>query len=134
MAVQTKSQRDIPTNGGFTPYVILALHNQGGSAKAESVRDEIIRLMNIDQATAERKMPSGQTIVNYRIRWARQMLADTGHLDKDAPRGVWALTPQAEGRVSELDTDENRDQFAKEVAREYNAARSTKGEGAGRSE
>lgn len=127
MTANTKSHGDIPSNVDFIPYLLLALHNKGGRASTKSATAEVIRLMNIDKEIAERKRPPGVKIVSFRIRWARQMLADTGYLDKDAPRGVWVLTSQAMDRVHELDTNESREQFIKDTEREYQILLGKKG-------
>lgn len=114
MAIRTQLQAGVPANADFAPYLLLALHNKGGQANAEDVQDEVIRLMKFDKKIVDKDSQSDTKTILYKIHWARQILADTGYIDTET-RGVWALTSQAKKRISELNTDESRDQFVKEA-------------------
>lgn len=109
--------KSIPSKSDFAPYVLLALHNKGGSAKKKSAVAEVIKLMNIDENFLGRKVSSGESMIENRISWARQMLVEAGYINKET-LGIWALTDKARMRFPELLSDNKRKEFAKEIARE----------------
>lgn len=75
----------------FRP-VIEALNVLGGKATRQQVHEEIIRREAVSQKELDVQNRSGSSSILNQIDWARNYLCYEGMIDKNAPRGTWALT------------------------------------------
>lgn len=73
--------------------VLQALRRLGGSGTNMEIHDEVVSLLDLsdEQVQIPHKAGSNQTMLNYRLGWARTYLRHYGLLENSA-RGVWALT------------------------------------------
>lgn len=76
--------------------ILEILSDHGGSAPKQVVIDEVgkrlaDRLTEVDRD----ELDSGGIRWQSRTQFARLRLADRGLIDKNAPRGTWAITPEA---------------------------------------
>jgi len=75
--------------------ILEILAEQGGSVPKQVVIDEVGRRLDGRLTEADRdELESGGIRWQSRAQFARLRLADRGLIDKQAPRGIWAITPE----------------------------------------
>jgi hypothetical protein len=74
-------------------WIIAALTDRGGSAKAEEVTSYIEKVFGREFTAKEREsIPSGEIRWLKKVHFSRLDMVRGGLLNEDAPRGVWELT------------------------------------------
>ena len=94
-----KEYDKLKSNARFVKWlypVILALRELGGSGQVSEVHDKIIELYNVTEEELAEVNNSGTSVIINDIDWARNYLNYEGFLDKEAPRGIWTLSPLGE--------------------------------------
>ena len=76
----------------FKP-IIDALDDLGGSAPRPVVHKRIVDMCNVKDSELAKKNKSGFSQILNDIDWARNYLTYEGILDKNAPSGIWSLSP-----------------------------------------
>ncbi len=77
----------------YARWIIAALGNIGGNARAEEVTNHIRKVFGQEFTEWDREtISSGQTRWEKHVHWARFYMARSGLLNGNAPRGVWELT------------------------------------------
>ena len=76
----------------FKP-IIDALDDLGGSAPRPIVHKRIVDMCNVKDSELAKKNKSGFSQILNDIDWARNYLTYEGILDKNAPSGIWSLSP-----------------------------------------
>lgn len=87
--------------------VMQALVNLGGSGSTHEIYEEVVKLEKFDDSVLNKPHNperGNQSVINYRLGWARTYLKKAGYLENSA-RGVWALTPKGK-QNQKIDTDE----------------------------
>jgi restriction system protein len=74
----------------FNP-VLLAMHQLGGSASIEELKEKIIEILSLTDDEINEIHRGNVTKLEYRLAWARTYLKKQELLENSA-RGVWALT------------------------------------------
>jgi hypothetical protein len=75
--------------------ILEILAEQGGSAPKQVVIDEVGRRLDGQLTAADRdELKSGGIRWQSRAQFARLRLAERGLIDKQAPRGIWVITPE----------------------------------------
>ncbi|MCX6316859.1 MAG: restriction endonuclease [Bacteroidetes bacterium] len=70
---------------------LAALHDLGGSASVSEIEDFVIEHMKLSEKEVSYIHRGTATMLNYRLRWARNHLKHFGLLENSS-RGVWSLT------------------------------------------
>ena len=98
-----------------------ALRALGGSGAIKAVYQKIQETLKIPDSFLAEKMPgSEQTRFYNEVAWARQYLFWEG-LVESPERGIWALTPKAQGVVlDELDAQKIAEKWAERHKKEPN--------------
>ncbi len=74
----------------------------GGSGHIREIEDQVKQLLNLPDDVLGQLRPDGrQTVIDYRIAWARSHLRSEGFLD-NPQRSVWTLTEAGAARANEL--------------------------------
>jgi len=74
-------------------WIVAALENLGGSARAEEVTNYIQKVFGQEFTGRDREtISSGETRWIKNVHWARYDMTRGGLLNENAPRGVWELT------------------------------------------
>ena len=75
---------------------LVALRNLGGSGRVEEVNGEVIRSQgwSEEQLSVRRKSNDRQSMIEYRLGWARTKLKEIGAI-RNSAWGVWALSEEA---------------------------------------
>ena len=92
------SKKQIPSYDAFMNPILDALHALGGSGTIEEINNKVIEAFQFSDELLElvqNPERGSQTVVEYRLAWARTYLKKYGLIENSA-RGVWSLT--AEGR------------------------------------
>lgn len=90
----------------WCPYVLIALHDLGGSAKAKKAQRQVLDLaeeiFDIDDKVLKEKNPKNKapSILN-RINWARYYLTVEKYID-NSQYGVWTLTDKAKEKIPNI--------------------------------
>jgi hypothetical protein len=78
-----------------TRWIISSLISLGGSAKAEIVTGNIIKVFGREFSDRENELlPSGEPRWHKNVHWARYYMAKAGLLNDNALHGVWELTEE----------------------------------------
>lgn len=91
----------VPTFDQFMNPTLQALRDLGGSGTVEEIKNRVTELVSLSDEQLEilhNPDRGSQTVVEYRLAWARTYLKKYGLLE-NSTRGVWALT--AKGRQTE---------------------------------
>jgi restriction system protein len=85
-----------------------ALRTLGGSGQIEEINGEVIRQQGFseEQLSVRRPKKERQSMIEYRLAWARTKLKEIGAI-KNSAWGVWALTDDAKN-WSETDLEDHR--------------------------
>src|SRR4051812_2223178 len=96
---------DIPSVDSLLLPTVKALQLLGGSGTTDEIYDKVVQTPGLpDEVVAVPHGETGRTEVEYRLAWSRTYLRKCGLLENSA-RGVWSLTPSAQG-LNELDPRE----------------------------
>ncbi len=77
-----------------------ALRSLGGSGSIREITDAVIESMDLPDSIVRRLHRGGpQTVLEYRLGWARTYLKNYGLIENPA-RGIWTLTPEGRGQIS----------------------------------
>jgi restriction system protein len=84
-----------------------ALEVLGGSATIGELDSKVIEILKLpeDMQNILHKEGSTQTVVEYRLSWARTYLKKYG-LINNSSRGVWSFSDSFDGNISNLSSDE----------------------------
>jgi hypothetical protein len=82
----------------YAPYILQALSAAGGEVRSRQMPQALLplvgdRLTPVDKEVDETGVPRW----HKRVGWAGSMCRKAGHIDPEAPRGVWRITQ--EGRT-----------------------------------
>lgn len=82
--------------------ILEILADNGGRLAKQAVIHEVGRRLGDRLTEADRDtLESGGVRWESRAQFARLRLADRGFIDKNAPRGIWALTPEGQAALEE---------------------------------
>lgn len=87
----------------FNP-TLQAVKKLGGSASISELDEEVIRSLNLSSEEIAQAHDERQTVIEYRLAWARTYLKVYGVLDNSS-RGVWVLTAKGK-EVQEVNQTE----------------------------
>jgi restriction system protein len=89
------SSQEIPAQARYMPMILDALRDQGGSAKASSVKNWISnKLANMGVDVPQETLSSGADKFTNDVQWARMYLVKAGFVEpkSNSGHGVWKLT------------------------------------------
>ena len=98
---------NIPSHDRLFNPVLKALRSLGGSGSIQEIYDRVVEQQHFSEemlAVVHDPEKGNQTLVEYRLAWARSWLKKYGLLENSS-RGVWALTSKATG-VDQVDPSE----------------------------
>jgi hypothetical protein len=91
--VITSSKFPRKTVERYARWIVAALLDLGGTARAEEITIYIEKVFGREFTTKEREsISSGEARWFKNVHWARYDMARGGLLNEDAPHGVWELT------------------------------------------
>lgn len=93
----------------FVNPLLDVLKEMGGSGAAAEVQDLVIKKAGIPEEEAEEKLKSGASKIKNQIDWARNYLYQSGYMDKEAKRGIWAISDK--GRNADLSEEDTYSMF-----------------------
>jgi restriction system protein len=96
----------LPNQRTFLPALARLLAERGPTSASAAI-DEVAERCALTEEQRSVMSESKEWEPKYRniVRWARQDLNFAGLLDRDQPRGIWALNPKGLGLVSEHAND-----------------------------
>lgn len=112
----------VPPFDTFMNPIIQALKELGGSGNIAEINTKVIELTGLSDEQLEmlhNPNKGSQTVVEYRLAWARTYLKKYGILENSA-RGVWALT--AQGRHTDKVNPQAVKKFVRDSDREQRPA------------
>lgn len=104
-----------PTQLELIEPTFTALHELGGSANINEIRDKVIEMLHLSDEVVDEKHygnASQQTELEYQLAWARTRLKAYGAII-NSKRGVWMITPAFSDR--EIVTREEITEFIKKT-------------------
>lgn len=110
--------KELPTKEFIYPYLMLVLHNRGGSARNTDCEKDLIQWFNLSDDLSAKKAVDGSSLFAGRVHFARLELDWAGYVET-VSRGVWGLSQKGKDKIPDLvDLDEKQlDTFRKEVYR-----------------
>ena len=79
----------------YGPHILRALVENGGELRSRDVPDAIAPLLNRHLYPADKQQGAdGVPTWRGRVGWAGSLCRKDGHLDTDAPRGIWRITEE----------------------------------------
>ena len=110
---------EIPPYKHIYPYLLLALHQLGGEAKARDVVARVAEIFQLSKRLIRKKMKAGGVHFYHNTTWARQGLKEAGYLASDSPGGVWILSRTGKKKIPDLTKwDINKDKESLDNFRE----------------
>ena len=83
----------------YSPFILQALYEAGGEMRSRDLPEKLAPLVEPHLQAADKVIDDkGKPTWHSRIGWAGSNSRKEGHLDPNAPRGVWRLTD--EGRAA----------------------------------
>ena len=77
----------------YGPAILRVLRGRGGEAHLSEVTEEVGQLLQEQFTSADREAADdGSPSWTKRVGWAASACRKRGHLDSNAPRGLWRLT------------------------------------------
>lgn len=104
-----------PTQLELIEPTFKALHELGGSANINEIRDKVIEMLHLSDEVVDEQHygnASQQTELEYQLAWARTRLKTYGAIT-NSKRGVWMITPAFADR--EIVTREEITEFIKKT-------------------
>jgi len=81
----------------YCPYILRALTEADGGLRSRQMPEALLPLVETRLTSVDRELDeAGVPRWHKRIGWAGSMCRKAGHLDPNAPRGLWRIT--TEGR------------------------------------
>ncbi len=92
-----KGKKKVPTRAELRWPTLEVLKKAGGSASNQEISEHVTRYLDLPESVSDILHGDGpQTVVDYRLGWARTDLKQVGVVDNKT-RGIWTITPR--GRV-----------------------------------
>lgn len=85
----------------FCIPILNALQNHGGELLSRDVPAAVEPLVDGMLRPADRELEDGIPAWHKRVGWAGSMCRKAGHLDPDAPRGIWRISSQGRHAVTQ---------------------------------
>ena len=92
---------NLPSSIELTIPMLQALEKLGGSGTNDEILSEIIKALNISESAVDQLHKGGGTELDYRARWARTYLKNSGLITNNA-RAVWSLVPEKKREISDV--------------------------------
>ena len=111
----------VPTKQFIYPYLLLALHELGGSARRKDVINKVIERLDPNDDLSKEVTEKGDLKLPTRVEWSQLNLSLAGYTQTS--NGNWSLSQQGSEKIPDLnrwlsDRDkESLDNFRKEVSR-----------------
>ena len=120
--------QQIPPRTAMQNWTLMAVHKLGGSGHNQEIEDQVRRILNLPEEITEELRPDGrQTVLDYRIAWARTHLKAQGLLE-NPQRAMWALTEAGAQKANSIASqvidiseaiDNDSDSIAESAEHEY---------------
>lgn len=94
----------VPQYGGLLNPVLQAIKKLGGSASITELNEEVTSSLPLSSDDIAEMHDDRQTVLQYRLAWARTYLKIYGVLDNSG-RGIWVLTKKGK-HLNSIDPDE----------------------------
>ena len=94
-------KKKVPTRVGLRWPTLEVLKKAGGSASNQEISEHVQRYLALPESVSDILHGDGpQTVVDYRLGWARTDLKEVGLVDNKT-RGIWTITPAGRAIRSE---------------------------------
>ena len=112
---------ECPRDKDMWPYIILALHKFGGTAKKKQVSDELSQLFDLTDEILEQTTKTGAPRFEERVHLAGLDLIQTGYIYRPS-RGSWSLTKKGREVIKDIESRETEDleTFRNKIHKEKN--------------
>ena len=81
--------------------LLRALTERGGSAPASEVIEAVGEKLDAQLTPVDKEaLSSGQIRWKNRTQWARLKLVEEGLMEKDSPKGLWAITETGRSKLN----------------------------------
>lgn len=107
--IKKPQMNEVPRQQFFYPYILRALHEEGGEATLAVVREKIANRFDIPDEIRNSRHPTGSNKITNTIQWARKDLVDEGFLAPFEPgkTGYWKLSEKGKMTVPLLSKNED---------------------------